>query len=466
LAADVGLGVTRLPEASPVWSQALRQAGVPFSNPNADAALVWGLQNSGVGLETWGTGPENQQAWLAQARVRLADQVKLQAELAQTAAQSLPDQGASRAELYAARDDLRYLVEAYGPNVPTATARLEKLYRAAESAANNGRAAALKASALSIADSLLQGLPKPEDSVRAEGGGASKAIALAKPEKKWTFEERARAIKQALAAKVSTSPKSKSLVDPRRETIDGIQAELIDEDGRSNAGVYRYYREGRRRVMKITRHEDFAAYPEEGIEHAIDAQVQGGVIGSFFGAPKLLRTGIADLGYHRYYFVEMEELFPGQKPRSFKSAAAERDSKFIAMLGRPRADGLVPAREMADKLVEVLEYGVVPYDGDFLVTPDGRLSWIDTNWWTVDENAGFPKEKVKVMREAYYFLARLAADREAGRAFAEEFLSRLRESKRIGAEIKEDILKDWTGNDPELLKKLGLPTDPATLRAL
>jgi hypothetical protein len=278
-----------------------------------------------------------------------------------------------------------------------------------------------------------------------------------------SFEERALRIRAVSAFKFATGPRSLSVLDWRQKTIDGLPAEEIGSLGRANAGVYRYTRDGRPRILKIltqTVEEDF---PEDYPDYPAEVQLRAGAVGSVFGAPRILRTGTIRNGRYEDYFIEMEELFPGTPSRAFKDALRSRDkAAWLKSLSRPGAEGEAPVVRIARMIVEVMEHGVVPYDGDILVTEDGRVAWIDANFWAVDENTRFPAHRDKLLRETGHFLRSFAQDPATGRIFAREFLSALKRSRRIPDEIKDAVMKNWLEHDVEPLKAVGI-SGPAAL---
>jgi hypothetical protein len=280
-----------------------------------------------------------------------------------------------------------------------------------------------------------------------------------------SFEERALRIRAASTFKFSTGPRSRSVLDWRQKTIDGLPAEEIGSLGRANAGVYRYSRDGRRRVLKILTQTVEEDYPEDYPDYPAEVQLRGGAVGSVFGAPRILRTGTIRNGRYEDYFIEMEELFPGTPSRAFKDALRSRDkAAWVKGLSHPGAGGVPPVVRIARMIVEVMEHGVVPYDGDILVTEDGRVAWIDANFWAVDESALFPAHRDKLLRETNHFLRSFAEDPATGRIFAREFLSALKRSRRIPDETKDAVLKNWVERDAESLKAVGL-SGPAALRS-
>ena len=279
------------------------------------------------------------------------------------------------------------------------------------------------------------------------------------------FEARERGIRAAATFKFSTGPRGRSVLDWRKNTIDGLPSKEIDGFGQANAGVLRYVRDGGRRVLKVLTQTIEEDYPEDYPDYPAETQLRGGAVGAVFGAPRILRTGTIRNGPYENYFIEMEERFPGEHSRGFKDALnSPGKAAWVKSLSKPSRSGAAPVSLIARMLVEVMEHGVVPYDGDFLVTEDGRVSWIDTNFWAVDENAGFPKHRDKLLRETNYFLRSFAADPATGRIFMREFLAALKHSRRIPGKIKDAVLENWVEHDSASLEAVGI-SGPTMLRA-
>ncbi|MFI5350600.1 MAG: hypothetical protein ACHQ2Z_13720 [Elusimicrobiota bacterium] len=279
------------------------------------------------------------------------------------------------------------------------------------------------------------------------------------------FQERQRAVRAAATFKFSTGPRGRSVLDWRKNTIDGLPAEEINGFGQANAGVLRYVRDGSRRVLKVLTQTIEEDYPEDYPDYPAEVQLRAGAVGAVFGAPRILRTGTIRNGPYENYFIEMEERFSGEHSRGFKDALNSPGKEaWVKSLSRPARSGEAPVARIARMIVEVMEHGVVPYDGDFLVAEDGRVSWIDANFWAIDENAGFPKHRAKLLRETNYFLRSFAADPATGRIFMREFLAALKHSRRIPGKIKDAVLENWVERDSASLEAVGI-SGPTMLRA-
>lgn len=268
---------------------------------------------------------------------------------------------------------------------------------------------------------------------------------------------REEAIGKALAARFPEGVKS--AIDNRAGRLDGLPFRWIDNEGVENMGVASYTRDGVPRIMKITQHIVGWDGPEYDPERTAETQLRGALLGEVFDGPRMLRAGDVSRDHPpHYHFIEMEELFPGGGGASLKELVL-RDRRYgDADFSRFRLappGGRSATSEMAGKLAETFEHGVVPWDADFYAARDGRVSWIDTTRW--ERPVASDETLAGMARQVRATLAMLGKDAGTGAAFFRDFMAVLRGSS-LGEDFKKALLRSafgetWMGR---LLKNIGM----------
>jgi hypothetical protein len=241
------------------------------------------------------------------------------------------------------------------------------------------------------------------------------------------------------AAPVGESP-SRLVKAGRDFFLDGVKIEPFKAPQGHHPGshthMYSYSRDGIQRFIKIT------GDPEEG-RSALLAQDVGG--------PRVFRARSVVLpdSDKTWHYVEVEQLFHGQRSYTFKGLFLRRDPDAIHELtGR---NPPVVAR-IADLYVRAFERRLLPdtEDVDFIFSGD-EVHWLDTAHWDevkeIDQRFG---KSLNLFLNGLNRILREHVD-EGGGKFLEELLRRLSASKDLTEAEKRQIVADiyypWAGMD-------------------
>jgi len=264
------------------------------------------------------------------------------------------------------------------------------------------------------------------------------------------------AIEQILRLPFPASPGSRSALNRETGMIDGIPAKALPSYGGMNRGIYSLARNGQPRIIKVL-------YPlispdEFESDPPAPEQMRAGLIGALFGAPKLHRAGVLqDETGQQFYFLEMDELFPGQPRRSLKeilkNPATPDTSLWLSKLHQPGVNGRRPTQEIADRLVEVLEHRIIPRDRDFMIAENGGTAWLDTNRWvraaTIQSLPDIP-EAFHAIRGIFYQTRRRP---EAYQSFYVDFLTALKRSRGLPEATKNWLLRRVFDDDYSVARR-------------
>jgi hypothetical protein len=137
------------------------------------------------------------------------------------------------------------------------------------------------------------------------------------------------------------------------------------QDAHMNAGIYRVSLPGGDPgILKVLTSN----------AQALD-EIQGSVLGAEVGGPQIYHVGRVDLGSGRpsNVYVEMEELFPGQKVTLLKQDArvlALHDSNHVSV-----------SKKLGSMLETAFEHHIQIADMDAMVSHSGQIRWVDTQEW-------------------------------------------------------------------------------------
>lgn len=252
--------------------------------------------------------------------------------------------------------------------------------------------------------------------------------------------EKVSAINLAIASKwtIEHTSIAKKLPDSSYE-IDGIPANYIGMLIRSEAECFfTYTRDGVARYIKVL--------SAAGKGYIDDASTFSGLkLGEIFGAPKILRFG--EIRFENtgevHYFIETHEFAPGKKKFSLKKEGIRGRDQKKALILIKGDEKTRPSKQIADKFVETLEYGVMPVDPDFLITEDGKqVTWIDTSLWMYIKNDPPTRRPFYDIFDYFYMFGDIFSNgNKIAFTFIYDFLKSLRASTILTTAQKEDFLK-------------------------
>jgi hypothetical protein len=170
--------------------------------------------------------------------------------------------------------------------------------------------------------------------------------------------------------------------------------------------------------------------------------LEGAIIGENTDAPKIYGFGIARHQGKSYYYVEMEQAFPGQKPTILKNVL---DSGQGASLIHPK-DGVSPLPSMAKHFVDAFSKQIGPSDGDFIIGAKGEVRWIDPFAWKnrlwKNTNSNNP-DRGKTGSTFTHFMYRFTQNSpESAKVFFHHFLKELKNDPSMSDFEKHLLLEE------------------------
>jgi len=177
--------------------------------------------------------------------------------------------------------------------------------------------------------------------------------------------------------------------------VGGIPAEIIDgigtRSGMMNSGVFGFSKDGPR-VIKLFSSSPNKAVPFEDADSAdlqteyeqFGLKLQGAILLEKEGGPKLLGFGRANVhtskGIRSYFYFETERLFPNEPAMSLKSRL-RGGGDAVKVLDQVVANGRTVLQNMATLYLNAVLDGIIPRDGDFMISSSGGVRWIDGDYW-------------------------------------------------------------------------------------
>ncbi len=221
----------------------------------------------------------------------------------------------------------------------------------------------------------------------------------------------------------------------------GKQAKQIANSGSNNRGVFGLIEKGKpKSILKITHHQVNERHPSGFL-----SALQGMILQASEGGPKVYDFGsIVEPDGRRYFFVELEALFAGERTSNLKDLKFDQPN-----LIRELSEKQVPvARKMGEQLASAFEHKILPIDPDFFVSQSGSVRWIDGERWT---DVGSYRNRVYEYGDCFWtifeYLKKATGRNEAlwkrnSGAFLDSFFLRLKRSPLMGAQDRERLLRE------------------------
>jgi hypothetical protein len=231
------------------------------------------------------------------------------------------------------------------------------------------------------------------------------------------------------------------LVEQRQILEFGKQARHVANSGSNNRGVFRLIENGKTKaIFKVTPYLVNERHPS-GFLRAL----QGMILQASEGGPKVYDFGsIVEPDGRRYFYVELEALFAGERTSNLKDLKFDQPN-LIRELSEKQVS---VARKMGDQLASAFEHKILPIDPDFFVSQSGAVRWIDGERWA---DAGSYRNRVYEFGDCFwttyeYLKKATGRDDELWKrnsaAFLDSFFLRLKRSHLMGVEDRERLLRD------------------------
>jgi hypothetical protein len=200
---------------------------------------------------------------------------------------------------------------------------------------------------------------------------------------------------------------------PRHLVYKNFKLKRIENLGSVNAGIFEFTDPNNGlSVLKIYK------FPEEKIDELAELKgrdyqpspkalevikyIRGNLLAQDYGAPRMYDSGfIKDEKGEFYFFIQMERIFPDVPFYSVKENAWKRKKNSeLGNILRKHPDIIENLRSMATLLADK---NIVPFDPDIAIAADGRIRWIDADYWEL----GTPEQSYISMVEILELLGAL-----------------------------------------------------------
>lgn len=126
-------------------------------------------------------------------------------------------------------------------------------------------------------------------------------------------------------------------------------------------------------------------------------QMNGNVLGMKIGSPKVYDFGLAKIRGDKqaYFFIEMEELFPGLAKATLKDFHPVTGGKpgVASWVTKVGPNGKSVLQQIADAVLDAHRKKIYTNDPDIMISELGEVRWIDAAMWeSVKSEAGFETE--------------------------------------------------------------------------
>jgi hypothetical protein len=221
----------------------------------------------------------------------------------------------------------------------------------------------------------------------------------------------------------------------------GNHARQIANSGSSNRGVFRLIENGKTKsILKITLHRVSEAHPSGFL-----SALQGMILQAREGGPKVYDFGsIVEPNGRRYFYVELEALFSGERVSNLKDLKFDQPN----LIRELQEKQVSVARKMGEQLASAFEHRILPIDPDFFVSQSGAVRWIDGERWT---DVGSYRNRIYEFGDCFWtiyeYLKKATGRDDAlwkrnSGAFLDSFFLSLKRSPLMGAQDRERFLRE------------------------
>lgn len=218
--------------------------------------------------------------------------------------------------------------------------------------------------------------------------------------------------------------------------IDGTNAEVLSNTGRTNDGIFRLHRaNGKTSIVKILN--------TQSNQGGLIPQLLGALLGERLGGPKVFKYGVIRQGNsHKIsFYIEMEEAFPGQQSMTWKESEYTNPNAFLTQ----NFEGQTVAFQMMTMFYRAMETGIVAYDPDVIFNQKGEVRWIDTNGWHTSKDQ--EDAQYQYFKLFFTMMANTAKQPIIFNEIVKGFLVNLKYSKNFSDDQKIEFLKSFVANN-------------------
>jgi hypothetical protein len=221
----------------------------------------------------------------------------------------------------------------------------------------------------------------------------------------------------------------------------GKQSRQIANSGSNNRGVFRLIEKGQTKsILKITLYQVNERHPSGFL-----SALQGMILQARESGPKVYDFGsIVETNGRRYFYVELEALFAGERTSNLKDLKFDQPN----LIRELSENEVSVARKMGDQLASAFEHKILPIDPDFFVSQSGSVRWIDGERWI---EVGSYRNRLYEFGDCFWtiyeYLKKATGRDEAlwkrnSGAFLDSFFLRLKRSPLMGAQDRERFLRE------------------------